>query len=233
MGRHSRTSSREKRIKKDKKREKRSPKAEEIPDNLKIVFRPRTNWSKEQKNLDEIDPEELKQVKSDYIREDSTLMQTYNIQSIQKKLFKELIPSSQKVDHQSLLETPESTNYPQPLPIIKRESGTYYYRGYVPGVTNVLMDETKIKRKIKIPTNTGFNFAGLIIGPKGANQKRLEEETGCKILVRGKGNLIRLAEGRTAIRTRRLRRLARAYCRKHTRASREGHQRNREDLVCG
>jgi len=198
MGRHSDSSSREKRIKKERKKEKKSSKNDDIPDSLKIVFRPRTNWSKEQKKIEEIDPEELKQVKSDYIREDSSLMQTYNIQNNQKKLFKELIPSSQKVDHQSMMVAPETSNYPQPLPIIKRESGTYYYRGYVPGVTNVLMDETKIKRKIPIPTHTGFNFAGLIIGPKGANQKRLEEETGCKILVRGKGQLTRFSEGRTA-----------------------------------
>lgn len=197
MGKHSHSSSLEKRIKKEKKKEKKSSKNDDIPDNLKIVFRPRTNWSKEQKKIEEIDPEELKQVKSDYIREDSSLMQTYNIQNIQKKLFKELIPSSQKVDPQSLMVTPDTSNYPQSHSMIKRESGTYYYRGYVPGVTNVLMDETKIKRKIPIPTHTGFNFAGLIIGPKGANQKRLEEETGCKILVRGKGKLIRLSERRT------------------------------------
>jgi rRNA processing protein Krr1/Pno1 len=28
----------------------------------------------------------------------------------------------------------------------------------------------------------------MIIGPKGLYQKRLEEETGCKILIRGKGS---------------------------------------------
>lgn len=39
----------------------------------------------------------------------------------------------------------------------------------VQGSTNVLYDETKIKKKIPIPTDEGFNFAGIIIGPKGAN----------------------------------------------------------------
>lgn len=29
---------------------------------------------------------------------------------------------------------------------------------------------------------------GLIIGPKGIYQKKLEEKTGCKILIRGKGS---------------------------------------------
>lgn len=39
-----------------------------------------------------------------------------------------------------------------------------------------------------MPKTNKFNYTGLIIGPKGSNQKRLEEETGCKILVRGKGS---------------------------------------------
>ena len=29
---------------------------------------------------------------------------------------------------------------------------------------------------------------GLLIGPKGIYQKRLEEQTGCKVLIRGKGS---------------------------------------------
>lgn len=49
-------------------------------------------------------------------------------------------------------------------------------------------DKAKFMRKIYIPKNNGFNYTGFIIGPKGTNQKRLEEETGCKILVRGKGS---------------------------------------------
>lgn len=49
-------------------------------------------------------------------------------------------------------------------------------------------DKAKCMRKIYIPKNNGFNYTGFIIGPKGTNQKRLEEETGCKILVRGKGS---------------------------------------------
>jgi hypothetical protein len=49
-------------------------------------------------------------------------------------------------------------------------------------------DKAKYQRKIYIPKNKNFNYTGFIIGPKGTNQKRLEEETGCKILVRGKGS---------------------------------------------
>jgi transcription antitermination factor NusA-like protein len=69
--------------------------------------------------------------------------------------------------------------------------GTQYFsytQGCNPNIINTLNDNTKIKRKIYMPKNNKFNYTGLIIGPKGANQKRLEEETGCKILVRGRGS---------------------------------------------
>ena len=32
-----------------------------------------------------------------------------------------------------------------------------------------MYDKTKIKIKIPIPTKSGFNYAGVIIGPKGSN----------------------------------------------------------------
>jgi hypothetical protein len=55
-----------------------------------------------------------------------------------------------------------------------------------PLLYNPLTDITKIKRKVKIPYQPGVNFVGLLIGPKGTYQKRLETQTGCKILIRGK-----------------------------------------------
>jgi far upstream element-binding protein len=63
-----------------------------------------------------------------------------------------------------------------------------YTQGCNPNIINTLNDTSKIKRKIYMPKTNKFNYTGLIIGPKGANQKRLEEETGCKILVRGRGS---------------------------------------------
>lgn len=39
-----------------------------------------------------------------------------------------------------------------------------------------------------MPKNPGVNYIGLIIGPQGHYQKRLEEESDCKILIRGKGS---------------------------------------------
>jgi far upstream element-binding protein len=57
-----------------------------------------------------------------------------------------------------------------------------------PAILSALQDSSKIKQKIYLPKNTGVNFIGLLIGPKGLYQKRLEEESGCKILIRGKGS---------------------------------------------
>jgi len=41
--------------------------------------------------------------------------------------------------------------------------------------------------KVYIPVeeHPDYNFMGAIIGPRGMNQKRLEQETGCRISVRG------------------------------------------------
>lgn len=46
-----------------------------------------------------------------------------------------------------------------------------------------------IRRRIYIPVkeHPTYNFIGLIIGPRGNTQKRLERETGCKVAIRGKG----------------------------------------------
>ncbi|KAE8694503.1 DNA binding protein, putative isoform 1 [Hibiscus syriacus] len=49
----------------------------------------------------------------------------------------------------------------------------------------------KLQKKLYIPMKEypGYNFFGLIIGPRGNTQKRMENETGAKIVIRGKGSL--------------------------------------------
>jgi len=49
----------------------------------------------------------------------------------------------------------------------------------------------KICDKVFIPQerNPAVNFIGLLIGPRGNTLKRLEKETGCKIIIRGKGSV--------------------------------------------
>ena len=51
------------------------------------------------------------------------------------------------------------------------------------------MMRNKPVRKIPIPANQLPNqsFIGLIIGPRGNTQKRMEQETNCKISIKGKG----------------------------------------------
>lgn len=51
-------------------------------------------------------------------------------------------------------------------------------------------------KKLYIPIRDfpNYNFIGLIIGPRGNTQKRLERETNCKISIRGKGSV---KEGRS------------------------------------
>jgi protein quaking len=34
-----------------------------------------------------------------------------------------------------------------------------------------------------------FNFVGRLLGPRGMTAKQLEMETGCKILIRGRGSM--------------------------------------------
>ena len=36
---------------------------------------------------------------------------------------------------------------------------------------------------------TQYNFVGRILGPRGMTAKQLEQETGCKIMIRGKGSM--------------------------------------------
>ncbi|CAK9290515.1 unnamed protein product [Gordionus sp. m RMFG-2023] len=45
--------------------------------------------------------------------------------------------------------------------------------------------------KIYVPTKDypEFNFIGRILGPRGMTAKHLEQETGCKIMIRGKGSM--------------------------------------------
>ncbi|KAJ7539606.1 hypothetical protein O6H91_11G101400 [Diphasiastrum complanatum] len=49
----------------------------------------------------------------------------------------------------------------------------------------------KLYKKLYIPGKEypGYNFIGLIIGPRGNTQKRMERETGAKIVIRGKGSI--------------------------------------------
>jgi splicing factor 1 len=56
----------------------------------------------------------------------------------------------------------------------------------------------KLQRKIYIPIKEfpNYNFIGLIIGPRGNTQKRMEKETNCKIAIRGRGSVKEGSKGK-------------------------------------
>uniref|UniRef100_A0A8D0CTV3 Protein quaking-like n=1 Tax=Sander lucioperca TaxID=283035 RepID=A0A8D0CTV3_SANLU len=49
----------------------------------------------------------------------------------------------------------------------------------------------QLQEKLYVPTkeHPEFNFVGRILGPRGLTAKQLEAETGCKIMVRGRGSM--------------------------------------------
>lgn len=57
---------------------------------------------------------------------------------------------------------------------------------------------TKPTAKVFVPVADfpHYNFIGLILGPRGNTQRRLEGETGCKISIRGKGSVKEGSRGR-------------------------------------
>ncbi|XP_011681234.1 protein quaking-A isoform X2 [Strongylocentrotus purpuratus] len=50
---------------------------------------------------------------------------------------------------------------------------------------------TQMSEKLYVPVKAypDFNFVGRILGPRGMTAKQLEKDTGCKIMVRGKGSM--------------------------------------------
>lgn len=47
-------------------------------------------------------------------------------------------------------------------------------------------DASRKRKKVYIPRdNPEINFMGLLIGPRGSTQKRMEEQSGARIVIRG------------------------------------------------
>ncbi|KHN89156.1 Female germline-specific tumor suppressor gld-1 [Toxocara canis] len=52
-------------------------------------------------------------------------------------------------------------------------------------------DPITIQKKVYVPCkeHPDYNFVGRLLGPRGMTAKQLEQETGCKIMVRGRGSM--------------------------------------------
>lgn len=61
-----------------------------------------------------------------------------------------------------------------------------------------ILRKQKAKKKMYVPVKEfpTYNFIGLIIGPRGNTQKKMQQETGCKIEIRGKGSIKEGSRGR-------------------------------------
>lgn len=53
---------------------------------------------------------------------------------------------------------------------------------------STLSENYPFRTKILLPTVSPSNIVGLLLGPKGTFQKKLEEQSGCKILIRAQTN---------------------------------------------
>lgn len=141
---------------------------------IQVISSGGNNWSQEQFDLKDIPQEEIQQKQSYYINPESELMQSFHMQWLQEQLFGNFMDSDSEDDLEDLdkqlanLALKQGCE-PQAIPVIRREQASYHYKGHVKGSLNVLYDETKIKKKVFLPSENNFNYAGLIIGPKGAN----------------------------------------------------------------
>jgi hypothetical protein len=53
------------------------------------------------------------------------------------------------------------------------EGSSNFPLGLNTSIFSMISDASKIKRKIKLPKDSNFNYSGLLIGPKGNSQKQL------------------------------------------------------------
>ncbi|CAD7703519.1 unnamed protein product [Ostreobium quekettii] len=129
-----------------------------------------------------------------------------------KELHENLADVSRKIANNELDLPPEHERSPSPEPIydkigIRLNTREVRYRERLLARKNELIEELirkdsnykapadykpqKKSRKIYIPQKDfpGYNFIGLIIGPRGNTQKRMQKETNTKIAIRGRGSV--------------------------------------------
>lgn len=48
--------------------------------------------------------------------------------------------------------------------------------------------ESRKRKKVYLPMQANQNWVGVFLGPRGATQKGLESDSGCRVLIRGRGS---------------------------------------------
>ena len=107
---------------------------------------------------------------------------------LSSKLNQNLYGAKDSIKSLSLVQKLNPANKNLGLGLTLVEGSSNFPLGLNTSVFSMMADASKIKRKITLPKDSNFNYSGLLIGPKGNSQKQLEQRTGCKILVRGKGS---------------------------------------------
>ena len=89
------------------------------------------------------------------------------------KLHLNLYGSKDEIKNLSLMKklNPANKNLGIGLTIV--EGGQNFPMGLNTSVFSMMNDASKIKRRIVLPKDSNFNYTGILIGPKGNNQKQL------------------------------------------------------------
>ena len=117
--------------------------------------------------------------------EDQTLTKAGELTS---KLQQSLYNTKEEVKGLSLMKRLNPANQNLGIGMTLVEGTPNFPMGINHGLFSMVNDQSKIKRRIELPRDSNFNYTGILIGPKGNNQKQLEERTGCKVMLRGKGS---------------------------------------------
>ena len=92
---------------------------------------------------------------------------------LKSKLHQSLYGSKDEVKNLSLMKKLNPANKNLAIGMTLVEGTTNFPMGLNTGVFSMMNDASKIKRKIVLPKDSNFNYTGLLIGPKGNNQKQL------------------------------------------------------------
>ena len=65
------------------------------------------------------------------------------------------------------IQTERRMNIDDNQPALMFGANPHLLQNLSPAILNALQDSSKIKRKIYLPRNTGVNYIGLLIGPRG------------------------------------------------------------------